>query len=81
MSELKRYLLKHYPNLEEASADIGVSKSTLYNYVNNYPERILEHIPRLIADGKQAVVAISEADNLLRAVIYSYLDNLYSDPE
>jgi hypothetical protein len=81
MSELKRYLLNIYPNLEAAALDFGVSKSTIYNYCTKQPEQILVHIPRLVAEGKRNVIGQDEKNSLARAALLSYMHNLYSDPK
>lgn len=81
MSHLKQYLLSFYPNLEEAAIDFGISRQTMYNYCTRSPEKILQHIPSMIAEGKTEVIAISEDNTLVQASVLDYIDLLYRDGE
>lgn len=74
MSYLKSYLLNFYNNVEDAAEDIGVSRSTLYYWLNSAPEQILSHLPRLLANGKAALFAKDQSQTILSEVFKDYLE-------
>lgn len=71
-NSLKHYLLRRYPSLSAAAADLGVSRNTLYNYISGSPEQILRHMPEMILRGKSDFIG-DERDSLIASVLEDYI--------